>query len=165
LFSRFKGERGSKTPGPEPEVKLDGTATPDSSENVSTLGRGMLVTGNIVCADSVQISGRLVGDIHAAHVMICEGAHVQGNILAVEAVIDGNFRGTIHANTVKLQSTAVVEGEILKQSLIVEHNAQFEGVSRRLDRPVEAPSQDQVNGNGSRKNTMADVVPISGVLA
>ena len=94
------------------------------------------------------------------------GAQVEGNIVAVEAIIHGVFRGTIHANSVKLQSTAVVDGEILKQSLTIEQNAQFEGVSRRLDRTVEAPTQDQVSGIGgnSKSNTMAEIVPISGAI-
>lgn len=46
----------------------------------------------------------------------------------------------IHGNTVKLQGTAVVEGEIYSKSLAIEQEALFEGVSRRLERAVEAPS-------------------------
>ena len=38
---------------------------------------------------------------------------------------------------------AVVEGEIYSKSLTIEHQAQFEGVSRRLDKPVDAPSSAQ----------------------
>jgi hypothetical protein len=40
----------------------------------------------------------------------------------------------------------VVDGEIYNESLVIEQNAQFEGVSRRLNRPVEAPTSDQLNG-------------------
>jgi cytoskeletal protein CcmA (bactofilin family) len=53
------------------------------------------------------------------------------------------FKGVIHSNSVKLQGTAVVEGEIYSKSLTIEHQAQFEGVSRRLDKPVDAPSSAQ----------------------
>ena len=56
---------------------------------------------------------------------------------------------TIHVNSVKLQATAVVDGEIFKQSLVIEQNAQFEGVSRRLEKAVDAPTADQVNGQGA----------------
>jgi cytoskeletal protein CcmA (bactofilin family) len=58
----------------------------------------------------------------------------------------------------------VVDGEILKQSLTIEQNAQFEGVARRLDKTVEAPSQDQVDGGSSRSTSMAEIVPISGAI-
>jgi cytoskeletal protein CcmA (bactofilin family) len=42
-----------------------------------------------------------------------------------------------------LQGTAAVNGEIFNKSLVIEPNVQFEGVSRRLDRTVEAPAADQ----------------------
>jgi cytoskeletal protein CcmA (bactofilin family) len=87
----------------------------------------------------MQVFGRILGDIHAARLVICEGAYVDGKIVAQEAVIDGTFKGTIHGNSVKLQATAVVEGEIYNKSLTIEQNAQFEGVARRLDRAVDAP--------------------------
>ncbi|HEY5216384.1 MAG TPA: polymer-forming cytoskeletal protein [Pseudolabrys sp.] len=148
-FSQPKGERDKKSlNGAAGEPKLDEATTSAKAlpEMVSTLGPGMLITGNITCAGSVQIFGRVMGDIHASHLVICEGAHVEGKVVAPETVIDGVFKGTIHGNSVKLQSTAVVDGEIFNKSLTIELNAQFEGVSRKLDKPVEAPSRGQVSG-------------------
>jgi len=113
---------------------------------VSVLGHGMLITGNIVCAGSVQIFGRVIGDIHASQLMICEGAKVEGKIIAPETTIQGTFNGSINANNVKLASTAVVEGEIFNKSLTIEQNALFEGVARRLDKPVAPPSSAQIKG-------------------
>ena len=130
------------------DVKLDLPARKGSpaQEIVSTLGPGLLITGNVVSTGAVQVHGRIIGDIHAARLMISKGAFVEGKITAQEAVIDGTFKGTIYGNSVKLQATAVVDGEIFKQSLVIEQNAQFEGVSRRLETPVEAPTDDQVSG-------------------
>lgn len=130
------------------DVKLDLPARKGSpaQEIVSTLGPGLLITGNVVSTGAVQVHGRIIGDIHAARLMISKGAFVEGKITAQEAVIDGTFKGTIYGNSVKLQATAVVDGEIFKQSLVIEQNAQFEGVSRRLETPVEAPTNDQVSG-------------------
>lgn len=117
------------------------TARPlGKSDEVSTIGRGMQVTGNIVCAGPLQIFGVVTGDIHAAHLAIREGARVDGKVIAPESVIEGSFNGTIHGNSVKLQKTAVVEGEIFNKSLAIEEAARFEGVSRRLERAVEGPS-------------------------
>ena len=110
-------------------------------EAISTIGAGMVITGNIVSTDAVQINGRVVGDIHVARLVINAGAHVEGKIIAQDAVVDGHFKGSIHGNTVKLRGTAKVEGEIFNKSLSIEPNAQFEGVARRLDNAVEAPSK------------------------
>jgi cytoskeletal protein CcmA (bactofilin family) len=130
----------------DPDSKLD-TASGKPNEMVSTLGHGMLITGNIVCEGSVQIYGRVVGDIHASQLVICPGARVEGKVIAPETIIQGTFNGTIHGNSVKLQSTASVEGEIFNKSLTIEENAQFEGVARRLDKAVAAPSSSQFKGN------------------
>jgi cytoskeletal protein CcmA (bactofilin family) len=52
----------------------------------------------------------------------------------------------VNANSVKLQATAKVDGEVFNKQLSIEQNALFEGVSRRLERPIEPPSADQVSG-------------------
>lgn len=109
------------------------------AEQPSVLGRGMQITGNIVSTGSVQIHGRVVGDIQAAQLVVCEGARVEGKVIAQDTVIQGTFNGNIHSTTVKLQKTAKVDGEIFSRSLMIEQDAQFEGVSRKLDKPVDAP--------------------------
>ena len=148
-FSQGKGERDMKiVKEPASDVRADvgAAARRPSADVVSVLGQGMLVTGNIVCAGSVQICGRVVGDIHAAQIVISDGAKVEGKIIAEETIIQGVFNGTINSNSVKLQSTALVEGEIFNKSLTIELNAQFEGVARRLDKPVAAPTAAQASG-------------------
>lgn len=128
------------------EPKIVGTAPAKASpENVSTFGTGMQITGNIVCPGALRIFGLVNGEIQASHLTVCEGAKVEGKIIAQEAVIQGTFNGTIHADSVKLQGTAKVDGEIFNKSLAVDPNVQFEGVSRRLERPVEHPKIGQTN--------------------
>jgi cytoskeletal protein CcmA (bactofilin family) len=126
--------------------RRDAAAGQASPEMVSTFGAGMMVTGNIVCPGALQIYGRVNGDILASHLVVCAGAQVEGKIIAQEAVIQGAFNGTIHGNNVRLEGTAVVDGEIFNKSLTIEQDALFEGMSRRLERPVEAPSADKING-------------------
>jgi cytoskeletal protein CcmA (bactofilin family) len=142
VFSKSESERedmGRNVGNGEakPDVKVASAKT--APETVSTLGHGVLVTGNIVSENTLQIFGRVNGDIHASHLIIKEAAQVEGNVVAQETIILGICKGVIHGNSVKLQGTAVVEGEIYSKSLTIEQQAQFEGVSRRLDKPVEAP--------------------------
>ena len=137
------------------------TPKPVSSE-MSTIGAGMQVTGDIVCSGPLQIFGRVTGDIHASLLAIREGAQVQGKIIAPDAVIEGAFHGSIHANSVKLQKSAVVEGEIFNKSLAIEGDARFEGVSRRLERAVESPSTVQSAPQPSNVQPLnAGVTPLS----
>src|SRR5882672_3357709 len=101
-----------------------------SAQQTSTLARGMLITGNIVSTDPLQINGQVIGDIHASHLTICEGAVVEGNLIAQDVDILGRFKGSINGNNVRLRGTAVVDGEIFNRSLTIEQDAQFEGFSR-----------------------------------
>jgi cytoskeletal protein CcmA (bactofilin family) len=57
--------------------------------------------------------------------------------LALEVAIHGAFKGTVRGNNVRLKGAATVEGEIFSKSLAVEENVQFEGVSRKLEKPVD----------------------------
>jgi cytoskeletal protein CcmA (bactofilin family) len=146
VFSKSEGEREDKGfnvvgGGVKPDVRT--TPGKTAPETGSTLGHGVLVTGNIVSESDLEIFGRVNGDIHVSHLIIKEGAQVEGNVVAQETIILGVCKGVIHGNTVKLQGAAVVEGEIYSKSLTIEQQAQFEGLSRRLDKPVEAPSNAQ----------------------
>jgi cytoskeletal protein CcmA (bactofilin family) len=123
---------------------VTGTKTPAAA--VSTLGPGMLITGNIVCEGSAQIFGRVIGDIQAVEVIIGDGARVEGNITARDVGINGAFKGTIRGNNVRFKGTASVDGEVFSKSLTVEENVQFEGVSRRLDKAIELPTCAQAVG-------------------
>ncbi len=161
-----KNERDTKSaqkPVVSEAARVEAAPAPKQPDMVSTLGQGMLVTGNIVCAGSVQIYGRVTGDIHASQLTICEGAKVEGKIVAPDTVIKGTFNGTIHSNSVKLQSTAVVDGEIFNKALTIEQNAQFEGVARRLESPVAAPSAAQAKGE-DKAPALAPAAPVAHIV-
>ena len=145
-FSQPKGAREVKMKEAPVETKPAATPAKPTQDTISTFGKGMLITGNVVCTGALQIFGRVTGEIHAAKVIVGEGAKVEGKIRAQDVVIQGEFLGTVHANSVKLQSTAKVDGEVFNKQLAIEQNALFEGVSRRLERPIEPPSADQVSG-------------------
>ncbi len=145
-FSQPRGAREIKAKEAVAEPKPQAPAAKPEQDMLSTFGKGMLITGNVVCTGALQIFGRVTGEIHAAKVVVCEGAKVEGKIRAQDVVIQGEFLGTVHANSVKLQSTAKVDGEVFNKQLAIEQNALFEGVSRRLERPIEPPSADQVSG-------------------
>ena len=103
-------------------------AESDSTET-SSISPGMTVVGNISSEGTLNVLGRVEGELHASIVRIDDGAQVEGTIAAQELTIGGRFKGTIHANRVTLTSSAVVEGEINHRSLAIEENAWFAGVS------------------------------------
>jgi cytoskeletal protein CcmA (bactofilin family) len=133
-----------------------------ANDMVSTLSPGTLVIGNVVCDGATQIFGRVIGDIQAAQVVVGEGARVEGNITAHDVAINGAFKGIVRAHNVKLKGAAVVDGEVFSKSLTVEEKVQFEGVSRRLEKPIELTSSSQAASGAQVK---ADVQTTPSVQA
>jgi cytoskeletal protein CcmA (bactofilin family) len=113
------------------KIAVQPEAPSKQPEATSYISSGTTVIGKIFVDGSVMIYGHVEGEVKASDVVICEGAHVEGNIVAKELAVDGRVRGTIHAVRVKLHNTAVVEGEIFHRLLAIEENARFEGMSRR----------------------------------
>ena len=128
--------------------RTESAHTASTSTAVSTLGPGMMIKGSIVCEGPMQVFGRIFGEVHAVKLAICEGGQVEGQITAEETTIAGHFKGTIHSKSVRLESSAIVEGEIYKNSLVIDQDAQFEGLTRRLEKSLELPSAAQ-NGAGN----------------
>ena len=110
------------------------------AEAVSSISSGLSIVGKIVGSGRLAIFGRVEGEVQASTVQIGDAAQVEGNIIAEELTVGGRVKGTIRANRVKLKSTAVVEGDIYHRSLAVEENAQFDGMSRRQEDVIDAPS-------------------------
>jgi cytoskeletal protein CcmA (bactofilin family) len=110
-----------------------------SMDQVSAISRGITVVGRIFGEGTVEIFGRIEGELRASTVSIQEGAQVEGDVVAEDLIIAGQVKGTIHANSVKLNSTAVVEGDIFHRLLSIEENARFDGTSKREDKAVDLP--------------------------
>ena len=170
VFSQGKPENGrivtnGSAPAARPLESAPTAAAPRSmADAVSTLGPGMLITGNIMCDGSAHIFGRVTGDIQAKEVVVGEGARVEGNITAHDVGIHGSFKGTIRGNNVRLKGAASVDGEIFSKSLTVEENVLFEGLSRRLDKPVELPTIDEAAGEKPALALVANSSPTSEIV-
>ena len=133
----------------------------EATDQASSISRGMTVVGKIFGESTVQLFGRIEGELRALTVLINEGAQVEGEVVAEELTICGHVKGTIHANRVKLNSTAVVEGDIFHRSLSIEENARFEGSSKRENNAVDVP-RTPLRRPVTRDHFQTDVTAIEG---
>jgi len=147
MFSKAStstSNQDTATPMPKPQPIQKPTAVASAAagqqEMSSSLSPGMTVIGKLVGEGAVKIYGRIEGELQASSIVVCEGAQIDGDVVAKELTIAGRVKGTIHAGKVKLQSSAEVEGDIFHRSLAIEENARFEGMSRREDSQSEKPS-------------------------
>jgi cytoskeletal protein CcmA (bactofilin family) len=106
------------------------------STPVSCIGSGMSIVGNVECSGPAQVFGRIEGELRASDLVIGEGAHIQGSVIAQEVTVSGTVKGTIRAARVILQG-GNVEGDIFNRSLSIDEKSVFEGASRRDENPTE----------------------------
>ena len=83
----------------------------------SCIGSGMSIVGNIECKGPAQVFGRIEGEVRASDLLISDGAHIEGSVVAQKVTVCGHIKGTIRAVRVKLQNGGVVEGDIFHRSL------------------------------------------------
>jgi cytoskeletal protein CcmA (bactofilin family) len=124
----------ASTPAP-----VSAPAAAERPETVCSIGSGTSIVGNITCDGPAQFYGHIEGEVRGSDLLIGEGADVVGNVVAQEVTIRGRVKGTIRAVRVKLQASGTVEGDILHRSLSIEDTALFEGSSRRVENPMDAP--------------------------
>ena len=111
----------------------------------SCIGSNMSIVGKIDCNGPAQVLGRIEGELRASDLLISDGAQIEGTVIAQSVTICGQVKGTIRAVRVKLQNGGAVEGDIFHRSLSIDENSHFEGSSRRVENPMDAPS---VGANG-----------------
>jgi cytoskeletal protein CcmA (bactofilin family) len=125
---------------PEATARAELTSKPVAKPDaLSSIGPTMSVVGQVVCTGQARVFGRVEGELRVSDLLIGEGGHVEGTVIAQEVTVRGHVKGTIRALRVRLEDGATVEGDIFHRSLLVEEGALFEGSSRRVENPTEAP--------------------------
>jgi cytoskeletal protein CcmA (bactofilin family) len=103
----------------------------------SVIDAWLTMKGNLESEGDIQVDGKVQGHIRCSQLIVGKDAIIDGDVLAVEAVIRGKVKGVIRANRVKLQDTARVESEIIFEKLLgIEDGASFEGQISRASEPV-----------------------------
>jgi cytoskeletal protein CcmA (bactofilin family) len=107
-----------------------------ASTPVSCIGSAMKIVGNVECCAPAQVFGTIEGELRATELVIGEGGRVEGSIQAEDVTVNGRVKGTIRASRVRLQG-ATVEGDIIHRTLSIDESSVFNGMSRRVENPVE----------------------------
>ncbi|MFT3726347.1 MAG: polymer-forming cytoskeletal protein [Terricaulis sp.] len=88
--------------------------------------------GSIVTTDSVEIAGKLEGDIRATTITVAATGKIKGDLIADVILVYGHVDGRLQAQDVRLSAGANVTGEIAHGSLGIDTAAVFEGTIKRL---------------------------------
>ena len=141
----------STTPGPgepgKPNLPPSGERrrARDPQAGLSIVGRDLTIAGDLQADGVIRIEGRVVGQVHADQVLLCEGGIIEGDILAREAVIGGRVHGGITGQErIELQASAIVHGDVATRQLLIQEGARVNGGVKM----EEAGSRQPATGNG-----------------
>lgn len=126
------------------EEPFDELPTLPKAKNNTVIAQGITFTGTIRGEGSVQVEGRLEGEIDLkGSVVVAAGGMVQGPITADAVRVAGDVQGSITAREhLCLERTGGIHGDVTTASLIVE-NGRLDGSSTMLT-PPERPYESDV---------------------
>src|SRR5437867_7994690 len=135
MFRRGDGEERheqgqDRGPIQPTEVRMRDQGSGSGSE-VTVVGKGARLEGNLVSAGSLRIDGQLKGKITAeGDVSLSPQSEVDAEIRATNVVVGGTFKGNIiAANRTELAKGGKVDGNVTTKVLVVAEGAQFTGQS------------------------------------
>jgi cytoskeletal protein CcmA (bactofilin family) len=103
----------------------------ENSGEVTVVGAGARLEGNVVSAGSMRIDGHVKGQINAdGDVTLSPESQVEADIRAQNVTVAGRFRGNILVKQkAHLARGGRVDGNITSKSLVVEEGGVFHGQS------------------------------------
>jgi cytoskeletal protein CcmA (bactofilin family) len=98
---------------------------------VTIVGAGARLEGNVVSAGNLRIDGQVKGQINAeGDVALSPQSQVEADIRAQNVSIAGRFKGSIHVKgKAHLARGGRIDGDITSKTLVVEEGGIFHGQS------------------------------------
>ena len=103
------------------------------SLNVSHIGEGLQVEGDLICKGTIEISGIMNGNIKAYDIKLLETGSIIGSVKADIFEVFGYVEGETEAGDVKIGKTATIKGDVFfKENLKIDEGADVDGYLKRL---------------------------------
>jgi cytoskeletal protein CcmA (bactofilin family) len=112
-----------------PAVGASSASTAASGEQ-ATIGKSLIVKGEVSGSESLYIDGKVEGAINLPgnRVTIGRNGQVAANIMAREIVVLGKVRGNCHASDrVDIRSEGSLTGDVIAARISIEDGAFFKG--------------------------------------
>jgi len=149
------------TPPAEPVAAQRTTTAPLSTQEQATLGKSLVIKGEVTGSESLYIDGRVEGSINLPGNRVTVGRNgvVSANISAREIVVLGKVKGNMTASDrVDIRGEGSLTGDVVAQRISIEDGAYFKG---GID--IRKPGQ-KVNGE-AKENASATPVDIGTAVA
>lgn len=129
MIWRKEDAEAAESGGAEQETR--GRRMAEQGGEVTIVGQGAKLEGNVVSAGSLRIDGQVKGQINAeGDVMLSPQSQVEADIRAQNVVVAGRFKGKIDVKgKAEIARGGRVDGDVTSKTLVVEEGAIFQGQS------------------------------------
>ncbi len=108
--------------------------TGDGSSGLpSIVSKDTTITGNVASPGTIQIEGKVIGDIECHELTLGEDGEVRGQIKCEVADIHGTVNGELQVTNVSVAASAKISGDIVHENISIEAHARVEGQLVRRD--------------------------------
>lgn len=123
---------------------------PVAMNNVSQIGSGTEIHGDIICNGDLRIDGTVIGNLEVkGRVVIGNSGRVEGEVTCRNGDISGRMHGKIGVQELlALKATSTLEGEVMTKRLSIEPGSVFCGTCRMGDGQMPA-AKDPVGGGAA----------------
>src|SRR5712692_9081167 len=114
----------------EPSAATPRPVTTSSTADQATIGKSLVIKGEVTGSESLYIDGRVEGSINLAGNRVTVGRNgvVAANINAREIVVLGKVRGNLTASDrVDIRSDGSLTGDVVASRISIEDGAFFKG--------------------------------------
>jgi cytoskeletal protein CcmA (bactofilin family) len=145
------------------------TARPAAPAGVSsptdqaTIGKSLVIKGEVSGSESLYIDGRVEGSINLPgnRVTVGRNGNVAANISAREVVVLGKVRGNLTASDrVDIRSEGSLTGDVVAQRISIEDGAYFKG-GIDIRKPGGEGAKPGVTGGTSASSSTPTVTPVA----
>ncbi|MFT5182552.1 MAG: cytoskeletal protein CcmA (bactofilin family) [Alphaproteobacteria bacterium] len=93
----------------------------------SIVSQDMTITGNLSSLGTIQVEGKVIGDIECHELTLGEAGEVQGQVKCELAVIHGSVTGELQVTNLSIAASATISGDIIHENVSIEAHARVEG--------------------------------------
>ena len=110
---------------------------PERADNheVSVIGAGITITGNIEATVDLQVQGKVNGDVRCVTLILGERSVVQGSVYAERVRVSGTVEGSIETKDLAVEASARVSGDITYSRIRIANGGVINGQMKH--QPIE----------------------------
>jgi cytoskeletal protein CcmA (bactofilin family) len=121
-------------------------------DEMSVIGGGIVVNGNIEASVDLHLEGTVIGDVSCATLILGEKASIRGSVHAERIKASGVIEGSVETRDLAVEPTARLVGDITYSRIRIANGGVIDG--KMVHKPGE-----EINGEGGKLRLVEPRLP------